>query len=74
MHVCFKDTFSSKVMVCTRGDQKVRRKKLPFLHRSIFLAAITAPNTVTHMQLIGYNMLDMLVVYVRYSCRQGNAI
>ena len=43
----------------TRGDQKVRGKKLPFLHRMINSAGITANNTATHMQLIGYNMRDV---------------
>ena len=44
---------------CTRGDQKVHGKKLPFLNRSIKRAGITALNTATHMQLIGNNMLDV---------------
>ena len=42
-----------------RGDQKVRGKQLPFLHHLINRAGITAHNTATHMQLIGYNMLDV---------------
>ena len=32
---------------------------LPFLHRSINRAGITTYNTAKHMQLIGYNMLDV---------------
>ena len=47
-------------MINTRGDQKVRGKKLPFLHRLINRAGITAHNTSTHMQLIGYNMLVVI--------------
>ena len=43
----------------TRGDQKVRGKKSSFLHRLINRAEITAHNSATHMQLIGYNMLDV---------------
>ena len=43
----------------TRGDQKVRGKKLPFLRRLINRTGITAPNTATHMQLIGYNVLGV---------------
>ena len=43
----------------TRGDQKVRGKSLPFLHRLINRPGITSHNTATHMQLIGYNMLDV---------------
>ena len=43
----------------TRGDQKVRGKKLPFLHSLIDRAGITAHNTATHMHLIGYNMFDV---------------
>ena len=43
----------------TRGDQKVRGKSLPFLHHLINRAGITSHNTATHMQLIGYNMLDV---------------
>ena len=43
----------------TRGDQRVRGKKLPFQHRLINRAGITAHNTATHMQLICYNMLDV---------------
>ena len=43
--------------VSTRGDQKVRGKYLPFLHRLINRAGITAHNTATHRQLMGYNML-----------------
>ena len=43
----------------TRGDQKVRGKMLPFLHRLINRAGIIAHNTATHMQLICYNMIDV---------------
>ena len=43
----------------TGGDQKVRGKKLPFLHPLLNRAGITAHNTMTHMKLIGYNMLDV---------------
>ena len=43
----------------TRGDQKVRGKWLSFLHHLINRAGITAHNTATHMQLIGYNMLGV---------------
>ena len=32
---------------------------LPFLHRLSNRAEITAHNTATYMQLIGYNMLDV---------------
>ena len=55
----FYQTESIKVYFSTRGDQKVRGKKLPFLHRLINIARITAHNTATHMQLIRYNMLDV---------------
>ena len=44
---------------CTKGDQEVRGKQLPFLYRLINRAGITAHTTATHMQLIGYNMLDV---------------
>ena len=44
---------------CTRGDQKVCGKKLPFLHRLINRAGITAHNTAKHMQFIGYSMRDV---------------
>ena len=44
---------------CMRGDQKVRGKWLPFLHRLINRAGITAHKCAIHMQLIGYNMLDV---------------
>ena len=43
----------------TRDDQKVHRKKLPFWYRLINRVGITAHNTATHMQLIGYNMFDV---------------
>ena len=43
----------------TRGDQKVRGKQLPFLHRLVNKAGITSHNTATHMQLISYNMLNV---------------
>ena len=43
----------------TRVDQKVSGKWLLFLHRLISRAGITANNTATHMQLIGYNMLNV---------------
>ena len=45
--------------IFTRGDQKVRGKLLPFLHRLINRTGITAHTTAIHMQLIGYNMLDV---------------
>ena len=53
--------------LCTRCDQKVCGKKLPFLHHLIKSAGITAHTTATYMQLIGYNMLDVsrLQMYVR---------
>ena len=47
-----------KCLAFTRGDQKVRGKKLTFLHRLINRAGIAAHNTATHMHLIGYYMLD----------------
>ena len=47
------------IINCTRGDQKVRGKSLPFLHHLINRAGITSHNTATHMQLFGYNMLDV---------------
>ena len=54
------DMFYHKYFVLyMRGDQKVRGKKLPFLHRLINRAGITAHNTATHMQLIGFNLLDV---------------
>ena len=52
-------SYSYPVGIYTRGDQKVRGKKLPFLHRLINRAGITALNTATHMQMIGYNMRDV---------------
>ena len=62
----------------TRGDQKVRGKKLPFLYRLINRAGITAHNTATHMQLIGYNIIDVSRLRVlqlssgqRYIARSG---
>ena len=82
--------FVHKVMCCrvflwndkqffthTRGDKKVCGKNLPFLHRLINRAGITA-HTLTHMQLIGYNMLDVsrlcalqLLSRQRYIVRTG---
>ena len=41
------------------GWSESSRKKLPFLHRLIHRAGITVHNTATHMQFIGYNMLDV---------------
>ena len=49
--------FSGKDIVDTRGDQKVRGKHLPFLHRLMNRAGITAHNTATHIQLIGTTCL-----------------
>ena len=55
----------------TRGDQKVHGKQLPFLHQLINKAGITAHDTATHMQLIGYNMLDVcLLRALQLSSRQ----
>ena len=45
--------------VITTDDQKVRGEKVPFLHPLINRAGIKANNTATHMQLIGYTMLDV---------------
>ena len=45
--------------LATRDDQKVRGKLLPFLHRLINIAGITANTTTTYMRLIGYNMFDV---------------
>ena len=45
--------------IITRGVQKIRRQMLPFLHWLSNRAGITAHNTVTYMQLIGYNMLGV---------------
>ena len=42
-----------------RGVQKIRGQMLPFLHRLSNRAEITAYNTATYMQLIGYNMLGV---------------
>ena len=53
--LCLEQLFSYN----TRGDQKVHGKELPFLHRLINRAEITVHHTATHMQLIGYNMLDV---------------
>ena len=39
--------------------KKARGKYLPFLYRLINRAGMAAHNTATHMQLIGYNMLDV---------------
>ena len=47
------------VVYYTRGDQKIRGRSLPFLHRLINRAGITSNNIATHMQLIGYNILDV---------------
>ena len=47
------------VVYCTRGVQKIRGQMLPFLHWLSNRAGITAHNTVTYMQLIGYNMLGV---------------
>ena len=51
---------------------------MPFLHRLINRAGITAHNTATHMQLIGYNMRDVsplralqLSSRQRYMARRG---
>ena len=44
---------------CTRGVQKIRGKMLPFLHRLSNRAGITAHNTATYVQLIGYNIRDV---------------
>ena len=46
-------------MIYARGDQKVRGKQLPFLHRLINRTGITAHHTATHMHLISDNMLDV---------------
>ena len=46
---------------------------MPFLYRLISRAEITAHNTALHVQLNGYNILDVSH-QVHYSCRQGNAI
>ena len=43
----------------TRGVQKIRRQMLPFLHWLSNRAGVTAHNTVTYMQLIGYSMLGV---------------
>ena len=43
----------------TRGVQKIRGQMLPFLYWLSNRAGITAHNTVTYMQLIGYNMLGV---------------
>ena len=43
----------------TRGVQKIRGQMLPFLHWLSNRTGITAHNTVTYMQLIGYNMLGV---------------
>ena len=54
------DMFYHKYFVIyTSCDQKVRGKKFPFLHRLINRAGITAHNTAAHMQLIGFNLLDV---------------
>ena len=45
--------------IITRGVQKIRGQMLPFLHWLSNRAGITAHNTVTYMQLIGYNMLGV---------------
>ena len=42
-----------------RGVQKICGHMLPFLHRLSNRAGITAHNTATYMQLIGFNMLDV---------------
>ena len=43
----------------TRCVQKIHGQMLPFLHWLSNRAGITAHNTVTYMQLIGYNMLGV---------------
>ena len=43
----------------TRGVQKIRGQMLSFLHLLSNRAEITAHNTATYMQLIGYNILDV---------------
>ena len=60
------------------GDQKVRGKSLPFLHHLISRAGITAQNTATHKQLVGYKMLDVSRLHAlqlssrqRYIARTG---
>ena len=65
-------------LVIIRGDQKVCGKKFPFLHHLINRAGITAHDTATHMQLVGYNMLDVSRLCVlqlssrqRYIARTG---
>ena len=67
-----------KKYIYTRSDQKVRRKQLSFLHRLLNLAGITAHNTAKHMQLIGYNRLDVSCLSAlqlssrqRYKARTG---
>ena len=50
--------------LCTRDDQKVCGKKLPFLHRLINRAGTTAHNNEAHMLLIDYNMPDVSCLHV----------
>ena len=76
--MCHKKSTGKIRTLYTRGDQKVRGKKLSFLHRLINIAGITAQNTATYMQLIGYNMLDVSRLHVlqlssrqRYIVRTG---
>ena len=59
------------LMPCTRGDQKVRGKKLPFLHRLTNRAGITSNSTAIYMRLIGYNIFDVRRLYaLQLSSRQ----
>ena len=54
----FRKCFSN-FKISTRGVQKIRGQMLPFLHWLSNRAGITAHNTVTYMQLIGFNMLGV---------------
>ena len=51
--------YSNAPSFYTRSVQKIRGQMLPFLHWLSKRAGITAHNTVTYMQLIGYNMLGV---------------
>ena len=53
------ESLSMLYLLVTRGDQEVRGKQLPFLHRLINSAGITAHNTATYTHLICYKMLDV---------------
>ena len=59
LHLFSWERLDSSIFVCMRGVQEIRGQMLPCLHWLSNRAGITARNTATYMQLIGYNMLGV---------------